>query len=414
MALFVSRTTQIPRSRKSFADLKLDQFSFSREYQMPTGQLLGNLRDLDLGPYFLKNTVLSSTGGSKFTLLKLAGHGAMGFVYEAIDQNGEKVALKIPKYDNGEYLLGEGEVLGSLGWTRGAAEHLPGYHSSGIVTWENKANSENRTEGIEFVACRFVDGEDVSTVLRREGSVDPLRALNIVLDVSRAIAAVTEQGIVHRDIKPGNIMLTKVKGNEVGVLLDFGLATTSTGNVAGTPYYMSLDQIMGAEPKVGDDIYALGATLFEMITGEAPFALEADNRTMLNGLMFRLMKEKSATFDKDFDGNTSRQITLLRAKKAFQVLEDLIIKMMHPHRERGRYTDCGQLEADVRRVIAALKLSGLIQQTITELRPPISEAEIHLPIEAEEMVPELADVLEPVPEENGFWSQTLDRFFRRA
>ena len=134
-------------------------------------------------------------------------------------------------------------------------------------------------DGRLFIAMRWVDGTDLRTVILREGRLDPARAVEIVEQIAAALDAAHRGGLVHRDVKPANVMLTSTHGGEHVYLTDFGLtkraesvaALTRTGAFVGTPDYMPPEQIQGQRPDARTDVYALGCLLFQALTGRPPY-----------------------------------------------------------------------------------------------------------------------------------------------
>ena len=143
-------------------------------------------------------------------------------------------------------------------------------------------------DGRPFIVMELVEGKNVGEVLQAEGPFPVPRAMRIAAEVARALGAAHQLGFIHRDIKPGNIVLTQdEKGREVAKVLDFGIAKlrqaagdassgmTMTGMVVGTPLYMSPEQFMGK--KAGEeidgrtDLYSLGVVLYQMVTARLPF-----------------------------------------------------------------------------------------------------------------------------------------------
>jgi tRNA A-37 threonylcarbamoyl transferase component Bud32 len=128
-------------------------------------------------------------------------------------------------------------------------------------------------EGHTFLSMEYVDGEDLSTLLRRIGRLPQDRAIELARQICAGLAAAHDRGIVHRDLKPANIMLD---GNGRIRITDFGLAGASGETVrAGTPAYMAPEQLAGAEVTARSDVYSLGLVLYELFTGRR--ALEGEN-----------------------------------------------------------------------------------------------------------------------------------------
>jgi streptogramin lyase len=137
-------------------------------------------------------------------------------------------------------------------------------------------------EGLLYIAMRFVEGTDLRAVLRREGRIEPRRAAQIVAAVGDALDAAHERGLVHRDVKPANVLIARLRGQEHVYLSDFGLAKivasptgeTRTGMFVGTTDYVSPEQALGARLDARSDVYSLGCTLFHMLTGQVPYPME--------------------------------------------------------------------------------------------------------------------------------------------
>ena len=134
-----------------------------------------------------------------------------------------------------------------------------------------------------FIAMRFVEGSDLRTLLHEEGALEPARAIGILRQVAAALDAAHEQGLVHRDVKPANVLLARPRSSERVehvYLSDFGLtkrsasdsAVTGTGQFVGTLDYAAPEQFKGETP----DVYSLGCVLFECLTGRPPFRSEND------------------------------------------------------------------------------------------------------------------------------------------
>ncbi|MGZ8694645.1 MAG: protein kinase domain-containing protein [Gaiellaceae bacterium] len=196
----------------------------------------------------------------------LLGQGGMGIVYRAFDLRLKRsVALKFVAPELAEddgfraRFLTESELAASL-------EHptVVPIHDAGEVG------------GHLYLAMRYVDGPDLRTVLRDEGALDPARALGLCRQVAASLDAAHARGLVHRDVKPSNVLLD---AREHVYLTDFGLTrqlgeamATGDGRSMGTPAYLAPEQIDGGAIDGRADVYALGCLLFECLTGGAPYA----------------------------------------------------------------------------------------------------------------------------------------------
>ncbi|MBM4042403.1 MAG: DUF1080 domain-containing protein, partial [Planctomycetes bacterium] len=211
----------------------------------------------------------SASGPSKiggFELLGRLGKGGMGTVLKARQVSMDRlVALKIlPK----KLAENEAFVQRFLREARSAAK----LRHPNIV----QAHDVGQAEGYYFFAMEFVDGETLADIVRRDGPLEPNRALDVMKQVCSALAAAHKEGIVHRDIKPANIMLDKEAQVRV---TDFGLAKRTEGDVAvtadgavvGTPAYVAPEMAKGGEADARSDLYSLGATIFCALAGRPPF-----------------------------------------------------------------------------------------------------------------------------------------------
>ena len=203
---------------------------------------------------------------------ELVGRGGMGEVYRAHDQRLDRnVALKILAAiyaeDDAfrERLERESRIAASLD------------HPNVVPIYE-----AGDTDGRLFIAMRFVDGTDLKALLRREGPLEPERATAIARQVADALDAAHERGLVHRDVKPSNVLLDQQGGREHAYLADFGLTQSvsdrgpTDGQLMGTVDYVAPEQIRGDEIDGRADVYALGCLLFEALTGTLPFGGASD------------------------------------------------------------------------------------------------------------------------------------------
>ena len=201
------------------------------------------------------------------------GRGAMGVTYKAFDINLQcPVTLKVISE---RYVGDESARLRFLREARAAAS----------VRHPNVASVFHlgRTGDSYFYAMEFVEGETLEKLIKRSGPLEVKLALEIAMQVAGGLTAVHEQHLVHRDIKPTNIMVRlKEKGGVTAKIIDLGLAKTIDesaseagislpGSFAGTPEFASPEQFAGVQVDIRSDLYSLGVTLWVMVTGQTPF-----------------------------------------------------------------------------------------------------------------------------------------------
>ena len=206
------------------------------------------------------------------------GHGGMGVVYLARQISLDRlVALKVlmPELASDEAFrrrfLTESHVAASI-------DH------PNVIPVHEAAEQDGRL----FVTMRYVDGPDLGALLRAERRLTPPRAARIVAQVGAALDAAHRAGLVHRDVKPGNVLVSDPGGDDHCYLTDFGLVKrsasasglTQTGQVLGTVSYIAPEQLRGATVDGRADVYALGCVLFEILTGRRPFERDTDVATL--------------------------------------------------------------------------------------------------------------------------------------
>jgi len=209
--------------------------------------------------------ILKKHFSGKYEFLELIGKGGFALVYKVRDLYLERLgAIKIlyKEYSRDEETIErfrrEAKIYANL-------EHpnIVPIYDIGIV------------EGIVFFIMKFIEGETLNKIIRREGKLYEKRAIKIMSDLLDALAYIHKKGIIHRDIKPHNIMIDKYDRT---ILADFGIARTlestsftKSGAILGTAYYLSPEQAKGLPIDHRVDIYSSGVTLYEMVTGELPF-----------------------------------------------------------------------------------------------------------------------------------------------
>jgi eukaryotic-like serine/threonine-protein kinase len=214
----------------------------------------------------------------RFRVTRFLARGGMGEVYEAEDlELRERVALKTIRPD----LVDD---------ARAAERFRREVHLARRVTHPNvcrifdlfRHQVPGQERDLLLVSMELLPGETLSECLHRVGRMDVAQALPIALQMASGLGAAHEVGVLHRDLKPGNVILVSDGGNTRAVITDFGLALhprsesniaglTATGKSFGTPAYMSPEQVEGKKLTPASDVYALGIVLYQMITGTRPF-----------------------------------------------------------------------------------------------------------------------------------------------
>ncbi|MBI2781977.1 MAG: Stk1 family PASTA domain-containing Ser/Thr kinase [Chloroflexi bacterium] len=210
-------------------------------------------------------TDIGTVLGGRYRLVELLGQGGMATIYRARDAQLERdVAVKVLRPEYGA----DPDFLDRFRHEAQSAASLN--HPSVVAVYDYGTDPVG-----PFIVMELVEGEDLATIVRRSGALPPRAAARLVAQAARAIAAAHDRGFVHRDIKPGNILVTREGRVKVA---DFGIARalsesalTLPGTTLGSVHYFSPEQARGELATPASDIYSLGIVLFELLTGRRPW-----------------------------------------------------------------------------------------------------------------------------------------------
>ncbi len=211
--------------------------------------------------------------GGRYELGALLASGGMGRVWRGRDTVlNRPVAVKVLR---SEYT----DDAGFLARFRAEAQHAAALHHPNIASVFDYGEVEEDGERLAYLVMELVDGESLATLLARLGRLDVGPALQVVRGTAAALAVAHDAGLVHRDVKPGNVLVTAAGGVKI---TDFGIAwsessvpLTRTGQVIGTAHYLSPEQAQGGRATPASDVYALGAVAYECLTGRRAFEGES-------------------------------------------------------------------------------------------------------------------------------------------
>ena len=251
----------------------------------------------------------------KYRILSALGSGGFGTVYLAEDTwIDKKVAIKVPHRQNVDFgdLLREPRLLASL--------NHPNIVS--ILTAEKHDN-------VFFIVMEYVPGETLEALVAREGALDLARALDFTCQICNAVDHAHQQGVIHRDLRPGNVLITE---SGLAKVADFGtsrfLEIAAHGTtVIGSPRYMAPEQFRGMAV-FASDIYSLGVTMYQMLTGDLPY------QTPGPGGVEKLMRGEFPSSPR------------LRNARIPKTISDIVAKAMAPE-VSARYQRAGDLLEDL-------------------------------------------------------------------
>jgi len=232
-----------------------------------------------------QDPLLGQTLAGKYFIEKLIKHGGMGSVYLGKHVLMDKtVAIKVLRPS----LALDNDVVARFSREAKAASRINHPHAVVVTDFGEDEN------GVVFLVMEYLQGHTLKDVIRSEGPMEINRAVEIVRQVAGALDVAHEQGVVHRDLKSDNIMLSHTNGDEWAKVLDFGIAKiqqpagsrdidiTAPNLVIGTPQYMSPEQCSQSGPlDARSDIYSLGIIVYEMFAGRVPFTGESATAIMM-------------------------------------------------------------------------------------------------------------------------------------
>jgi eukaryotic-like serine/threonine-protein kinase len=203
--------------------------------------------------------------GNRYRLIELLGQGGMATIYRATDSQLERdVAVKVLRAEYGR----DPDFSSRFRHEAQAAAALN--HPNVVAVYDF-----GQDDAGPYIVMELVDGEDLASVIRRTGALPPRQAARIAAEIARALAAAHARGFVHRDVKPGNVLVGRDGRVKVA---DFGIARavaeaqmTLPGTTLGSVHYFSPEQARGEQATTSSDVYALGIVLFELLTGRRPW-----------------------------------------------------------------------------------------------------------------------------------------------
>src|SRR6516225_6354762 len=240
--------------------------------------------------------------GKRYEILAMLGQGGMGAVYKARDQELDRlVALKVIRPE----LTTNPEILKRFKQELILARQVT--HRNVIRIFDL-----GQADGLKFITMEFLEGQDLRAELMKRGKFSPEEAARIILQISRALEVAHGEGVVHRDLKPQNIMLD---ANGRAYVMDFGIARsaylpgmTQTGALIGTPEYMSPEQAKGEKLDERSDLFSLGVIFYELLTGNSPYYSDTPLATL-----WKRMQEKAKPLT-EVDPTIPKEISDIVAK----------------------------------------------------------------------------------------------------
>ena len=240
--------------------------------------------------------------GQRYEVIKMLGEGGMGAVYKARDRElNRMVALKVIRPE----MAANPAIIQRFKQELILARQVT--HKNVIRIYDL-----GEADGLKFITMDYIEGEDLFSLVKQKGKLPPDEAVDLMLQVCRALDAAHNEGVIHRDLKPQNIMVDQ-QGRVL--VMDFGLARsmesdgmTRSGALVGTVEYMSPEQALGEELDQRSDLFALGLILYELLTGKLPFKAES-----MMGSLLKRTKERAIPAA-DLDSSVPRGLSNIVSK----------------------------------------------------------------------------------------------------
>jgi beta-lactam-binding protein with PASTA domain len=292
---------------------------------------------------------------NRYRIVQPLGNGGMAEVYLAHDDILDRdVALKVM---SGRY-AGDDEFVERF---KREAQSAAALSHPNIVSIFDRGASE---DGTYYIAMEYLPGGTLKDRITKRGALPPRTAAAVALQIAEALCAAHERGVIHRDIKPHNILITEsgdVKVTDFGIARAASSSTmTRTGSILGTAHYISPEQAMGEPVGPASDLYSLGVVLYEMLTGELPFDAETPLGIAMKHVSgyLRPPKEVNPQVPEGINAITVR----LLAKDPLD-----------------RYTSDAELIEDLERFLAGLEPSDATTEMMTRVMPPAAATKVGPP-----------------------------------
>jgi tRNA A-37 threonylcarbamoyl transferase component Bud32/tetratricopeptide (TPR) repeat protein len=266
----------------------------------------------------------------KYEIITILGKGAMGIVYKARDPHiNREVAIKTIRFDLVSEDSENEEIMQRFMREAQAAGKLS--HPNIITIYD-----VGREESVTYIVMQYIEGQSLQKMISSSDKFSTPEVIDLMCQICNALDYAHKNGIVHRDMKPGNILLDKERKPYI---CDFGVARvetstlTQSGTAVGTPSYMSPEQVMGKKVDKRSDIFSLGCILYEILTGRRPFEAES-----ITTVIYKIINEEP--------------LPLIEVKKGLPVGFEQIITKALAKDPIDRYQSCAELAADLRAIHA--------------------------------------------------------------